>query len=59
MGYSLTAAKCASTEVDEMALPPSHCLFQFYVADCRLSSELYQRLAETFWCAVIFSIEWQ
>ena len=35
-------------EVDEMALPPCHCLFQFYVADGRLSSQLYQRSADTF-----------
>ena len=35
-------------EVDEMALPPCHCLFQFYVADRRLSLQLYQRSADTF-----------
>lgn len=35
-------------EVDEMALPPCHCLFQFYVADERLSLQLYQRSADTF-----------
>ena len=35
-------------EVDEMALPPCHCLFQFYVADGRLSCQLYQRSADTF-----------
>ena len=35
-------------EVDEMALPPCHCLFQFYVADGRLSLQLYQRSADTF-----------
>jgi thymidylate synthase len=29
--------------VDEMALPPCHCLFQFYVADGKLSCQLYQR----------------
>ena len=34
-------------EVDEMALPPCHCLFQFYVADGRLSLQLYQRSADT------------
>ena len=33
---------------DEMALPPCHCLFQFYVADGRLSLQLYQRSADTF-----------
>jgi len=31
------------TEIDEMALPPCHCLFQFYVAEGRLSCQLYQR----------------
>ena len=35
-------------EVDEMALPPCHCLFQFYVANGRLSCQLYQRSADTF-----------
>ena len=35
-------------EVDQMALPPCHCLFQFYVADGRLSCQLYQRSADTF-----------
>lgn len=35
-------------EVNEMALPPCHCLFQFYVADGRLSLQLYQRSADTF-----------
>ena len=35
-------------EVDEMALPPCHCLFQFYVADGHLSLQLYQRSADTF-----------
>lgn len=35
-------------EVDEMSLPPCHCLFQFYVADGRLSLQLYQRSADTF-----------
>jgi len=35
-------------EIDEMALPPCHCLFQFYVADGRLSCQLYQRSADTF-----------
>ena len=35
-------------EVDEMALPPCHRLFQFYVADGRLSLQLYQRSADTF-----------
>ena len=35
-------------EVDDMALPPCHCLFQFYVADGRLSCQLYQRSADLF-----------
>ena len=35
-------------EVDSMALPPCHCLFQFYVAGGRLSCQLYQRSADTF-----------
>jgi len=35
-------------EVDEMALPPCHCLFQFFVADGRLSCQLYQRSADVF-----------
>jgi thymidylate synthase len=34
--------------IDEMALPPCHCLFQFYVADGRLSCQLYQRSADVF-----------
>ena len=35
-------------EVDSMALPPCHCLFQFYVADGKLSCQLYQRSADIF-----------
>ena len=35
-------------EVEKMALPPCHCLFQFYVADGRLSLQLYQRSADIF-----------
>jgi thymidylate synthase len=35
-------------DVDQMALPPCHCLFQFYVADGKLSCQLYQRSADTF-----------
>jgi thymidylate synthase len=35
-------------DVDQMALPPCHCLFQFYVADGRLSCQLYQRSADVF-----------
>jgi thymidylate synthase len=34
--------------VKEMALPPCHCLFQFYVAEGRLSCQLYQRSADVF-----------
>jgi thymidylate synthase len=39
------------TDIEEMAkagLPPCHCLFQFYVADGRLSCQLYQRSCDTF-----------
>lgn len=36
------------SEIEQMALPPCHCLFQFYVADGRLSLQLYQRSADTF-----------
>ena len=35
-------------DVDEMALPPCHCLFQFHVADGKLSCQLYQRSADIF-----------
>ncbi|MGI9381970.1 MAG: thymidylate synthase [Methyloligellaceae bacterium] len=35
-------------DVEHMALPPCHCLFQFYVADGRLSCQLYQRSADIF-----------
>ena len=35
-------------DVDRMALPPCHCLFQFYVAGGRLSCQLYQRSADIF-----------
>jgi thymidylate synthase len=34
--------------IEEMALPPCHCLFQFYVADGRLSCQLYQRSGDIF-----------
>jgi thymidylate synthase len=34
--------------IDQMALPPCHCLFQFYVAEGKLSCQLYQRSADTF-----------
>ncbi len=36
------------TDVDQMALPPCHCLFQFYVANGKLSCQLYQRSADIF-----------
>jgi thymidylate synthase len=36
------------SEVDQMALPPCHCLFQFYVANGKLSCQLYQRSADVF-----------
>jgi thymidylate synthase len=35
-------------EINQMALPPCHCLFQFYVANGRLSCQLYQRSADIF-----------
>ena len=35
-------------ELDDMALPPCHCLFQFFVAEGRLSCQLYQRSADVF-----------
>jgi thymidylate synthase len=35
-------------EISNMALPPCHCLFQFYVAEGRLSCQLYQRSADIF-----------
>ena len=36
------------SDIPKMALPPCHCLFQFYVADGRLSCQLYQRSADVF-----------
>ena len=35
-------------EIENMALPPCHCFFQFYVADGKLSCQLYQRSADIF-----------
>lgn len=35
-------------QIDQMGLPPCHCLFQFYVADGKLSCQLYQRSADVF-----------
>ena len=35
-------------EIENMALPPCHCLFQFYVANGKLSCQLYQRSADIF-----------
>lgn len=35
-------------QIEKMALPPCHCLFQFYVADGKLSCQLYQRSADVF-----------
>ena len=35
-------------QISEMALPPCHCMFQFYVADGKLSLQLYQRSADIF-----------
>lgn len=35
-------------DIEQMKLPPCHCLFQFYVADGKLSLQLYQRSADTF-----------
>lgn len=42
-------------QVEDMALPPCHCLFQFYVAEGRLSCQLYQRSAD-FFLGVPFNI---
>ena len=42
-------------QIEEMALPPCHCLFQFYVANKKLSCQLYQRSAD-FFLGVPFNI---
>ena len=44
----LMVTACNPADIEEMALPPCHCLFQFYVADGRLSCQLYQRSADIF-----------
>lgn len=48
--YSRRHIVCAwnVADVDDMALPPCHCLFQFHVADGKLSCQLYQRSADVF-----------
>jgi len=43
-------------EVEDMALPPCHCLFQFFVADGKLSCQLYQRSADVFLGVPCFSV---
>ena len=43
-------------DVDDMALPPCHCLFQFFVADGKLSCQLYQRSADVFLGVPCFSV---
>ncbi|RZH88979.1 thymidylate synthase, partial [Staphylococcus aureus] len=43
------------TEIDTMALPPCHTMFQFYVQDGKLSCQLYQRSADIF-LGVTFNI---
>ncbi len=40
-------------EIERMALPPCHAFFQFYVADQKLSCQLYQRSADFFWASLL------
>jgi thymidylate synthase len=48
MSRRLIVSAWNPADVDQMALPPCHCLFQFYVADGKLSCQLYQRSADVF-----------
>src|ERR1043165_4838688 len=47
-GRRLIVTAWNPADVEKMALPPCHCLFQFYVAKGRLSCQLYQRSADVF-----------
>ena len=44
----LSSTSIPTGQLEEMALPPCHCLFQFYVAQGKLSCQLYQRSADIF-----------
>ena len=52
MKHLILAASCSVrgtlAKLENMALPPCHCLFQFYVADGKLSCQLYQRSCDIF-----------
>ena len=48
LAAATSSAPGTSADVDGMALPPCHTMFQFYVADGRLSCQLYQRSADVF-----------